>query len=94
MEEIKKKKEHQLHLDNRQKLALSGITHVDTFNEAEIVLESVMGKMTLKGESLHITQLNLDEETLMVEGAVRAIIYSDGEAKGIKRKNLLNKILR
>ncbi len=93
MEDVKKK-EHQLHLDKRQKLALSGITHVDTFNEAEIILESVMGKMTLKGESLHITQLNLDEETLMVEGAIRAIIYSDGETKGVKRKNLLNKILR
>lgn len=93
MEGTKKAKEHYLHLDKRQKLALSGITNVGTFNESEIVLESTMGKMLLKGEGLQITQLNLDEETLTVEGMVKAIVYSDGDSKG-KGKNLLNKILR
>jgi len=94
MEGVKKQKEHHLHLDKRQKLALSGITNVDTFNETEILLESVMGKMTLKGEGLHITQLNLEDETLLVEGMVRAIVYSDEESKGAKGKRFLDKILR
>lgn len=80
-------------MDKRQKLALGGITNVGTFNESEIVLESTMGKMLLRGEGLHITQLNLDDETLTVEGMVKAIVYSDSDSKG-KGKNLLKKILR
>jgi len=93
MEANKQSKEHYLHLDKRKKLALSGITNVGTFSENEIILESTMGKMLLKGEGLHITQLNLDAETLTVEGMVKAIVYSDSESK-VKGKKLLNKILR
>ncbi|MDA8442569.1 MAG: sporulation protein YabP [Peptococcaceae bacterium] len=89
-----KPKEHQLHLTNRQKLALSGITSVGAFDETEILLDSTMGKMILKGTELHITQLNLDNESLVVEGTIKAIIYTDENSKGIKGKRLLDKILR
>jgi sporulation protein YabP len=81
-------------MDRRQKLVLSAIVNVGTFDEKEILLESTMGNMTLKGEGLHITQLNLDEQTLIVEGMIKAIIYTDGDTKGNKTRGLLEKILR
>ena len=94
MEGVKKLGEHCLKMDNRKKLALNGITHVDTFNETDIELDSVMGKIAIRGVGLNITQLNLDAETLMVEGMIKAIIYTDKEGKGINGKRLLDKILR
>lgn len=94
MEASGKPKEHQLHLDKRQKLSMTGITSVGTFNETEILLDSNMGNIALKGEGMHITQLNLEEERLMVEGKIRAIIYLDAESKSTKGKNILERILR
>ncbi len=94
MEGLKKQKDHSLQLDKRQKLFLSGIVNVGTFDEKEILLESTMGNMALKGEGLHIIQLNLDEQTLQVEGLIKAIIYSNGDGKGNRARGLLEKILR
>ena len=45
---------HNAILENRQKLELSGVTDVDSFNEEEIRLFTQLGELTVKGKNLHI----------------------------------------
>ena len=51
---------HALTLENREHLSLSGISDVDSFNEEEIVAICSCGELTIKGELLHIEELNLE----------------------------------
>ncbi len=67
---------HTLHLANREALSLTGVVHVDTFDDQEIVLDTELGSLTVRGESLHIKRLNLEDGKLEVAGTVDGISYA------------------
>lgn len=83
---------HSFTLNGRKLLTIQGVQHVDYFDESEITIETNMGTLVLKGEGLHITQLNLDTGTLSAEGFFNAVIYT--ESKKGKGKGILSRILR
>lgn len=87
---------HELVLWNRQKMSLTGIVHVDSFNEQEIVLQTAMGSLVLRGEGLAIVNFDMGEGKLGVEGSFRsAEYYEASSAKGGKtRRKLLERLLR
>jgi len=60
--------EHSLTLTNCQFLSLTGVTNVGSFDDNQIVLDTVQGPLFLRGENLHITQLNLEQGIVSIEG--------------------------
>ncbi|MGI6129427.1 MAG: sporulation protein YabP [bacterium] len=85
--------DHRVVLTNRERLEVSGVRHVDSFDEKNVVLETTLGLLQIRGKGLHINQLSLEQEKLEVEGEIDAIIYSDnrGELRG---KGLLARLLK
>jgi len=90
-------KVHYLSLDNREVFKLKGVTKVETFDEEEIVLETNVAPMVVKGDNLHINNLNLEAGDLTVIGLVKMIQYLDPQgyksAKS-KGKSILNRLLK
>lgn len=68
-------------LENRERLSLSGVVDVTSFNEDSIILETDLGTLIVKGQDLHINKLNLDNAELVVEGEIDSCTYSDKEFK-------------
>ena len=60
---------HQLMLEDRQRLTVSGVSDVDSFDDTAIVVYTDMGELTIKGEGLHISRLNVETGDLKVEGS-------------------------
>jgi len=88
---------HKVIMTDRAFLSIEGVSNVGSFDEKEIILETEMGVMILKGENLHITQLNLESGSLCVEGAVNSIDYT--EDRGVKTlkhrgKGMLDRIFK
>ncbi|MDD2281793.1 MAG: YabP/YqfC family sporulation protein, partial [Eubacteriales bacterium] len=52
--------EHKLVLLNQEQMDLSGISRVESFNPEEILLETSLGLLTIKGEGLDMHNLNLE----------------------------------
>ena len=67
--------QHILTLTNRQKLSLTGISDVDAFNEQEITAVCDSAELIIKGELLHIEELNLDTGILSVSGKIASLSY-------------------
>lgn len=82
---------HSVSLNGRKQLVMEGVQHVDSFDESQIILETNMGRVILKGEGLHITQLSLETGNLAAEGFFTSVQYVESKGKG---KGLLNRILR
>ena len=72
---------HSLTIDGRNRASITGVTDVDSFNEAMIVMNTSAGALTLIGSSLHISRLNLEDGQLLVEGQIDALEY-DERARG------------
>ena len=73
---------HHLTLDGREKLTLSGVDHVERFDENEIVLHTSLGELTVTGENLHIDRLSLDGGDMAVSGTVTSLIYEEPDTRG------------
>lgn len=87
------KREHQLSLKRREDLALEGVLNVESFDEGEVVVETVAGGLIIKGEELHITQLNLDGGAMAIHGYVDSLQYT-GDQPGRKGRGLLGRIFK
>ncbi len=68
---------HNLTLENRKKLIISGVTDVDNFDDKSITASTDIGKLTIKGENLNIKKLSLELGDLEVEGKVSVLSYTD-----------------
>lgn len=81
-------KGHEIRLNNREELYLTGVSHVESFDEKEVILETVMGILILKGEELSIKQLNLDEGNVSIDGTVKSLQYAEeGLMRDMKNKS-------
>ena len=67
---------HAIHIDNQERVMITGVEDVDNFNEEEVNFQTDSGYVTLTGADLHITRLNLEEGQLIIEGSVNGIAYS------------------
>ncbi|MBQ1351685.1 MAG: sporulation protein YabP [Oscillospiraceae bacterium] len=68
---------HRLSLDERERLMVSGVEDVESFDETTIVMYTVRGTLVVRGTGLHIDKLSLDGGELSVEGTIDALLYED-----------------
>ena len=79
---VKQEPVHNMILENRKKLSVSGIEEVESFNEEEIILRtSRHGVLVIKGEHLHINKLNVDTGDVNIVGNVTSMDYIDSSLK-------------
>lgn len=72
---------HLVQLEERNKLTVSGVSDVDSFDENTVVVYTSLGELTVRGEGLHILKLNTDTGELALEGAVRELAYAAVRAR-------------
>ncbi len=74
---------HHLILEDRERLTVSGVEEVESFDENTIVMDTAQGVLVVRGEELHIEKLSLDGGDLRVEGMVESLTYeADRRGKG------------
>ena len=80
-------------LENREKLSISGVLDVLSFDDQIIILETELGLLHVKGDNLRINKLSIDTSDVIVEGEVSSLNYSDKQAEN-KGTSLLGKIFK
>ena len=73
---------HRLTLEDRQRLTVSGVEEVESFDESGIVMVTGQGTLVVRGSGLHIEQLSVDGGQLRVEGQVDSMTYEDMGNRG------------
>lgn len=68
-------------LENRNKLSISGVLDVLSFDDQVVILETELGLLTVKGENLRINKLSIDTSEVIVEGEISTITYSDKDSE-------------
>ena len=86
--------QHRLVIDNREHTEVTGVVHVDSFDDEEVVMETELGLLAVRGENLHIKHLNLDEGELAIEGYVLEMAYAEERRARARGKNLLERLFK
>lgn len=73
---------HELRLDNRSKLSVSGVSEVESFDEATVVLHTARGVLIIRGEGLHLQTLSIDGGQVAVSGTINSLSYEEPQRAG------------
>lgn len=67
--------QHGIVTQGREKLNISGVQGVLSFDDETIMLETSAGRMTVKGEKLHIVSFITETGEFTAEGRLHALAY-------------------
>jgi len=81
-------------LENREKLTISGVLDVLSFDDQIVIVETDLGLLTVKGENIRINKLSLDTTEIMVEGKISSLSYSEKSLDKDSGGNFLSKIFK
>ncbi len=80
-------------LENREKLSVSGVLDVLSFDDQVVMIETELGLLTVKGQNLRINKLSIDTSEVIVEGEISYLAYSEG-AQNKSSGGILSKIFK
>ena len=80
-------------LENREKLSISGVLDVLSFDDQVVIVETELGLLTIKGENFRINKLSIDSSEVIVEGEIYNLTYSENDLNQ-KTNNIFSKIFK
>lgn len=80
-------------LENREKLTISGVLDVLSFDDQIVIVETELGLLTIKGENLRINKLSLDTSEVTIDGTIYQLAYSEKDSME-KSGGILGKIFK
>ncbi|MDR1391698.1 MAG: sporulation protein YabP [Clostridiales bacterium] len=76
---------HSIMIENREKMIITSIEDVESFDEESIIIYTSMGILEIKGSNFRINRLNVEDGEVVIEGVIDSINYSD---KNFKEKKI------
>lgn len=78
VEEKKPAVPHNVILEGRRKLTITGVTEIDSFDEQSVIVFCATGELAVRGEGLHINRIDVDTGELSLEGTrIDSLAYAD-----------------
>lgn len=82
---------HQIVLVDRNEIMIDGVTSLGSYDEKEVSMETEVGVLNIRGEKMHVKELNLEEGRIIVEGGIRGVSY---EELNRERRGFLDRLLK
>lgn len=82
---------HNLILEDRKSLSVSGVSDVDSFDEQNVIVYTDMGELTVRGRNLHINKLNIETGELVIDGEISSMIYTNNQSSN---QGIFSKLFR
>ena len=68
---------HNVIMEGRSKLSVTGVSDVESFDENEIVISTSQGILFVRGSNLHIGKLSLGSGDMAIDGTFDCIEYEE-----------------
>ena len=70
---------NKLVLTDREKLEMTGVTDVQSFDTEHALIKTENGLLAVDGEGLHVTLLDLGHGNISFEGKINGLFFSDAQ---------------
>ena len=81
---------HNVIMENRRELRISGVKDIDSFSETKIVLNTIMGELGVRGRDLHVRALEAETGDLSMFGDIKSLCYNSFSSS----ENMFGKLFR
>ena len=76
---------HNVIMENRRELRISGVKDIDSFSETKIVLNTIMGELVVRGRALEV-----ETGDLSMFGDIKSLCYNSFSSS----ENMFGKLFR
>ncbi len=76
-------KKQSIVLKDRKTLDLDAVSDVISFEEDHVLLKTALGDLSVEGEGMRMTRLDLEKGLVSLEGRISALFYTE-HTKGAK----------
>ena len=73
---------HNIIMEGRERVSVSGVLDVENFDEKEIVMETSKGCLTISGDGLRVEKLSIEAGDTIIEGNIVCVEYNDQRGRG------------
>ena len=85
---------HSIQVSERKTALITGVKKLESFDNKEFFLSSVMGYMLIKGEGLELVKLDTFQGNLSIKGRVNSITYLDDGSKKVSKESMISKLFK
>ena len=85
-------KNQELKLINRNSLSITGIKKIINLENDEVLLDSIYGKLIIKGNNLEVTVIDIDKGDLKLKGTIDSFSYSNNKSKN--KESFMTKLFK
>lgn len=84
---------HDVKINDRKNIIISGVKKIASFDSEEFIIETNMGVVVLKGQSLELVKLDTSEGNVKIKGKICGYNYMDGKEKN-KEESFISKLFK
>ncbi len=85
---------HHVSIVDRNNINISGVNKIESFDNEEFLLETVMGYMNIKGENLEMIKLDTIEGNVVIKGKINDLLYIENTKKKNKEDGVFNRLFK
>ena len=83
---------HSISKKKRKNISISGVKKIDSFDNEEFLMDTVMGYLVIKGEELEIVKLDTFQGNVVIKGKFNSLNYMDSGKK--KEDGVFSKLFK
>ena len=87
------KRRHCVMIEDRERIIVSAVEDIESFDDEKVVVLCDMGEMTISGQNFKINKLNVDDGELIIEGIIDELQYSERKEQ-ISEGGFLGRLFR
>ena len=85
---------HIVSLLDRKNLNLSGVKKIESFDENEFVMDTVMGFLIISGKDLELVRMDSMQGNTTIKGTIDSMVYVDENKTAKKENSIFNRLFK
>lgn len=85
---------HTISISERKNIILSGVKKIDSFDNEEFLLETIMGYIVIKGSDLEIVKLDTYQGNVSIKGKINSLTYMENAKEKENGESFLSKLFK
>lgn len=85
---------HSINILERKNILVTGVKKIESFDDSEFLMDTVMGYLALKGENLELIKLDTMQGNVSIKGLLKSFSYMDDASRKDKDTSIISKLFK
>lgn len=85
---------HSVNIVERKNILVTGVKKIDSFDDEEFLMDTVMGYLVLKGTNMELLKLDTLQGNVSIKGTLKSFAYVDEGLKKEKDSGFVSRLFK